>query len=85
MNGVDCLAALRQLPHLARVPIIMYSTGTKEEHIDKTYQLGANLYIRKPQLYSSIKQELSRVLALSLRDLVPQPAREKYFVQLQVQ
>lgn len=83
MNGLDCLSELRRLSHLSQVPIIMYSTGTKPEHVDKSYTLGANLYIRKPTHYASIKEELSRVLAMSLRELIPQPAREKYVVQLQ--
>jgi CheY-like chemotaxis protein len=83
MNGIDCLAELRQVRHLEHVPIIMYSTATKAEHIDKSYSLGANLYIKKPVYFAAIKEELSRVLSLSLGELMPQPARDKYFIQLQ--
>lgn len=82
MNGIDCLAELRRLRHLEHVPIIMYSTAIKDEHINQSYDLGANLYIKKPVYFASIKEELSRVLALSFGDLMPQPPRDKYFIQL---
>lgn len=83
MNGIDCLAELRRLRHLEHVPIIMYSTATREEHIDQSYALGASLYIKKPVYFTHIKEELSRVLTLSLGDFMPQPPRDKYFIDLE--
>jgi CheY-like chemotaxis protein len=84
MNGLDCLSELRRLTYLRDVPIIMYSTGTKAEHIEQSYALGANRYIKKPVYFASIKEQLSQVVALNLSDLVPQPAREKYYIDVQV-
>ncbi len=82
MNGLDCLAELRKLQQLREVPIIMYSTGSKEAHIDKAYSLGANRYVQKPANFSSIKDQLTEVLSLKHSDLIPQPARDKFYVSL---
>ena len=83
MNGLDCLAELRGRRHLEHVPIIMYSTATNETHINQSYTLGANRYIKKPIHFTTIREQLSQVLALNLRDLLPQPSREKYLVNLE--
>jgi CheY-like chemotaxis protein len=82
MNGIDCLSELRRMEHLQHVPIIIYSTGTKAEQIDQSYALGANRYIKKPVHFASIKEELSKIVALNLSDLVPQPPRDKYLIEV---
>lgn len=82
MNGIDCLTHIRSRAKLDKVPVIIYSTSADKKHIDATYELGANLYIRKPSRYTEIKDRLNKTLSLSLSDLLPQPSKEKYVLDL---
>ncbi len=82
MNGLDCLAELRRHRHLEHVAIIMYSTGIKEEHIEQSYALGANRYIKKPVYYTSLKEQLSSVFSWNLDELLSRPSRDKYFLNM---
>lgn len=48
MNGLECLAAIRQMQQLAHVPVIMYSSSMDEEMLETAMMLGASGHIRKP-------------------------------------
>jgi CheY-like chemotaxis protein len=82
MNGIDCLKEIRNQEIYKDVPVIIYSTTAEKAHIDLTYALGANMYIQKPENFTKIKDRLAKTLALSLDDLVPQPPKSKYVVNL---
>jgi CheY-like chemotaxis protein len=82
MNGVDCLKEIRDQGKYDNIPIIIYSTTAEKSHIDLTYQLGANMYIQKPDKFDKIKDRLSKTLSLNPNDLFPQPAKDKYVVKL---
>lgn len=82
MDGLDCLEELRRSKRLDHVPIIMYSTGIREEHIDRSYALGASRYIKKPTYVSSITQQMSTLVSLNMADLRSQPPRDKFFIGL---
>ena len=47
-SGLDILAAARNLPKLAEVPIVILTGCPDLEHIDRAYRLGVNAYMIKP-------------------------------------
>ena len=47
-NGMECLRELRNLKHLNKVPVIIYTNSTNAEDKEKSVELGANHYIIKP-------------------------------------
>ena len=47
-SGKDCLREIRSTPRLSGLPVVIYSTSDAEKDIDDVYDLGANLYIKKP-------------------------------------
>ena len=48
MGGFEFLQWLREHPHTAVVPTIIYSNSNLEEDVRRAYQLGANSFITKP-------------------------------------
>lgn len=61
MSGKECLAAIRQRPHLAEVPVIIFSTSGSQKDISDTKALGASSFITKPPLISTLAEKLTEV------------------------
>jgi len=47
-SGLEVLAWIRSQPHLKRLPIVILTSSSQHEDIDKAYDLGANSYLVKP-------------------------------------
>jgi chemotaxis family two-component system response regulator Rcp1 len=58
-SGFDVLAALEHDPHLKFIPVIILTTSSHPDDIDRCYELGANAYLTKPlgldELYALIR------------------------------
>lgn len=61
-NGFECLESIRTSPDINHIPIILYSTCSQEETINKAYSLGANFYISKPNNFDTLKIIISKAL-----------------------
>lgn len=48
VHGLEVLAALKQEPPLARIPVVILTTSKDDCDITTAYDLGANSYIVKP-------------------------------------
>ena len=57
-NGFECLDEIRVNPKLKNIPIIIISTSSNSDIVDKTYQHGANYYICKPTSYGLLKKTI---------------------------
>lgn len=58
VNGMDILTHLKKDAFIRHVPVIMLTTSQEDEDIIKSYELGANSYVRKPVNY----QEFVKVI-----------------------
>ena len=47
-NGFEVLESIKSDPDLKRIPVIMLSSSSSEDHISKSYELSANCYVTKP-------------------------------------
>lgn len=47
-DGRQALAEIKAHPELRRIPVVVLTTSGTEEDIVKSYDLGVNSYIRKP-------------------------------------
>ena len=61
-NGLACLKEIRTSPTLKTVAIAIYSTSSSEQDINDTFMEGANVYIKKPNDFTVLKQSLDRVV-----------------------
>ena len=48
MGGLQVLQALRGDKRTKRLPVVVFTSSSEEEDMIKSYDLGANSYVRKP-------------------------------------
>ncbi|MCZ4306497.1 response regulator [Zoogloeaceae bacterium G21618-S1] len=48
LSGLEVLEQLRQDPRTAKIPVVMLTSSDEEQDILRSYDLGANSYVRKP-------------------------------------
>lgn len=63
MSGIQCLEAIREQERFKNIKVVMFSTTKSPELIDKSYKLGANLFITKPDSYTGLKKAMEEILA----------------------
>ena len=76
LNGFECLEEIMNREHLGNVPVIIYSTTANPEHVKKTYNKGACLYMQKPSSYEGIKKLMNKVLLIDLKDYTTLAVKE---------
>jgi CheY-like chemotaxis protein len=69
MNGYECLAAIKKEDRFKHIPVIIFTTSKNINDIEKTQQLGANLYMTKPSDFSLLCAKLLKVLHLDFSNL----------------
>jgi CheY-like chemotaxis protein len=58
MDGWECLKELKKNESLKYIPVIMYSTSSREEDINKAYKLGAVHFLTKPFNITTLADEI---------------------------
>ena len=48
LNGIDVLKRMRADERTRRTPVVMLTSSTEQADLERTYDLGANSYVRKP-------------------------------------
>jgi CheY-like chemotaxis protein len=61
-SGLECLSEIKSNPKFKDIAIAIYSTSASEEDIEKTFVMGANIYIKKPSSFKMLKKTLSEVV-----------------------
>ena len=62
-NGLECLKEIRSDEKFAAIPIAIYSTSASKNDIEETFRNGANVYIKKPGDFSTLKQLLAKAVS----------------------
>ena len=61
VNGMEVLSAVKGDPHMAKIPVVMLTTTDDPREIQRSYELGCNVYITKPVAYDKFVEALQRV------------------------
>ena len=61
-NGMQCLEEIRNSPALKHLTIATYSTSGAERDIEETFVMGANVYIKKPNDFSTLKKVVEEAM-----------------------
>jgi PleD family two-component response regulator len=78
MNGLECLVAIAKKPELEKMPVVVYSSTTRQANIQTAYEMGAHLYFIKPVVYQHYLNSLKSILKLDWSN--PVAVREQYCV-----
>lgn len=65
LNGIDCLKEIKKNEKFNNIAIAIYSTSSSDEDVENTFVLGANIYIKKPSDFNTLKKVLSDVVTLN--------------------
>lgn len=64
-NGLQCLKEIRSSKKLKNISIAIYSTSDYEKDIDDAFNNGANVYIKKPDDFTTLKQVLNKAVVMA--------------------
>ncbi len=64
-NGIECLYEIKSDTKFSDIAIAIFSTSSSEEHIEETFVQGANIYIKKPSDFTTLKKVLSEVVTIN--------------------
>ncbi len=78
MNGFECLQEIRKSPKLNHIPVVIFSTTSQSQAIDKVYEQGANYYIRKPNTFAMLKEVIERMLEIDWNNNQGQTPKENF-------
>lgn len=62
MDGVECLQIIRGMERCSNVIVAIYTTSSRQNDVDGTYVLGADLYIQKPNSLVDLQRCITKVL-----------------------
>lgn len=63
LSGQECLKKIKERIDWKDLPIVIYSTASRQEIIDECYKLGANLYIVKPSNTNKLKETIAWIIS----------------------
>jgi len=58
MNGIECLSALRNSDRYRNIPVIIFSTSSNYNDIERTKNMGATLFFHKPSSFKMLCERL---------------------------
>ena len=64
-SGIECLKEIKNNERFNDIAIAIYSTSASEEDIEDTFVSGANIYIKKPNNFNTLKKILSDVVTMN--------------------
>ena len=64
-GGIECLKEIRSDAKLKDLSIAIYSTSASEQDIEDTFIKGANIYIKKPNDFSTLVKVLGEVITIN--------------------
>lgn len=64
-SGMECLVEIRSLDHLKEMAVAIYSTSASEQDIEDAFVKGANVYIKKPNDFGTLRKLLEEVITMN--------------------
>jgi CheY-like chemotaxis protein len=77
-NGYECLKEIRSDKSLKNFPVIIFTTSSLQEDIDRVYNLGATFFISKPSNYTELKNVIRKAMSINWTEEDIHPKKEKF-------
>lgn len=62
MDGKECLIAIKKMENLQHIPVIIYTTTSRNEDMEEMKKKGAVHFLTKPTEFDKISSEIKYVL-----------------------
>jgi CheY-like chemotaxis protein len=69
MNGYETLAALKKQHKYKDIPIVIFTTSKNSQDVQRSQELGANLFLTKPADFGILCSKLLKILHLDFANL----------------
>ena len=63
-SGFELLEEIRKEQEIKHFPVVMYSTSSNQDNIDRSKSLGANFYVVKPYKFSNLMNMISTFIQM---------------------
>ncbi|MFL5789542.1 MAG: response regulator [Flavisolibacter sp.] len=77
-NGLECLIEIRSNPRLKDLPVIVFSSTTRQANIQTAYEMGAHLFLIKSSDIKEYTLAIKSILALNWDE--PNKVKDQYSV-----
>ena len=64
-SGIECLNEIKLNDRFKDIAIAIYSTSASDEDVEATFINGANIYIKKPSDFNTLKKILKDVVTIN--------------------
>jgi two-component system response regulator len=61
VSGLDLLQRLRADPRTRRIPVVIFTSSSEDCDVLRSYELGANSYVRKPVEFSEFSEAVRQL------------------------
>jgi CheY-like chemotaxis protein len=65
LNGIESLKEIKLNDKFKDIVVAIYSTSSSDQDVEDTFVLGANIYIKKPSNFDSLKKILSEIVTIN--------------------
>ncbi len=65
-SGFECLAEIRKHEKLKDLPVVIHSTSSHPDNIQRAMEAGASFYAVKPSSFAKLKSVLEEILVMDL-------------------
>ncbi|RZJ31369.1 MAG: response regulator [Flavobacterium sp.] len=69
MSGYEVISKIRESDALQDVPVVVLSTASDKQSIEKSRNAGASYYVQKPTSFGKLKAAISHTLGLDWKNL----------------
>jgi CheY-like chemotaxis protein len=61
MNGFECLSSLKAEEQFRKIPVVIFTTSKNSLDIERTKELGADLFFTKPTNFNTLCNKLKQI------------------------
>lgn len=79
-SGLECLKQIRKDERLRDLSVAIYSTSASNSNIEETFILGANIYIKKPKDFATLKKVISDIININWQYVTDGLNRENFIL-----